>query len=311
MLERIMIEKLSEFLKKEGFEHILSSPSLESLPWSFDLIAEKESEVKAIEIRKGKIVPEFVIKKISQITEFPKKLKIYLAFDAEPTKSTVRLLKNNSIGLILLQNKKIYNVFDSRDFSKKPKKKKPKKEEEPFRPMHEIWVYPATYQYEKDGKTMNKEREKICRIVEKYQKKGIPIFVRLVEDDMKDENKFKRKIVRNLNESHIFIGSIGKKFSKYVKFEIEKAFDIIKDKMLILIMKKDMTLDEIEEDELDTIQRNLKRSKQLELIDFVQGKTSHPPYSSIDQFEEKVDNFIMKCIDRLFSKNKSKSPFSF
>jgi len=314
MIEREVYEKLSLLLRKEGYVRIEINPLLKSLSWSFDILAEKKSETKLIEVRIGRDVPDILLQRISQITKYPKKLKIFLAFDSAPRNSTLTLLKNKGIGAMFFQKNKVYYLLKSKDFSEKPKKvKKPSKKEDKkkFNPMHQIWVYPATIQYELDRKTINKERKIICNLVKKYKKKLIPIDVHLVEDDRKDDNKFKKKIIRNLKESHIFIGAIETRYSKYVKFEMENVFGIIKDKLLILIMKQDMSLDEIEENELVLKKRIYKRKKLLELISFVEGKISHTHYASYKEFEEKVDNELIKMIDRLFKKNKSKPPFSF
>ncbi|MFH1770121.1 MAG: hypothetical protein ABH828_01040 [archaeon] len=313
MNEKLIITEVSEFLKKQGYPKISISPILKNISWSFDILAENDKEALAIEYRKNDNILDIFIERIKSIKKHPKKLKIYLLFEKVPKSATLNFLKKEEIGIILIKKSKIFYFLNSKDFSKNPPPKKIpiKKKEKKFKPMHQIWVYPCSKQFELDGKTICKERNIICKVVRRYKGKKIPIDYRLPEDDMRNDKKFKKKILENLNESHIFIGSISTRYSKYIKFEIENVFDFIKDKLLILLLKKNMRIDEIEGDEINLRKQKYKRTQQLNLILFIETKTNHIPYSSLNEFENKVDDSIMKMIHHLYKKNGSKSPYSF
>ncbi|MBI2101970.1 hypothetical protein HYT53_05155 [Candidatus Woesearchaeota archaeon] len=312
MDEKEILKKLSHHLTREGYPHISINPFLKTLGWSFDLYAESKNNAVAIEYRKNDNVPKIFFDRVASIKGQKRILKIYLLFEKTPKASAFKSLKEAGIGIIIFQKQRFYIFLESKDFSKRPiSKSKAKKSIKKIKSMPQIWVYPCSKQYESDEKTLCKERDKICKIVRRYQRKQIPIGYKLVENDKKDDKYFKKQIIRNLRESHIFIAAINERYSEYIDFEISNVFDIIKDKMLILIMKKDMSENDIEEKELDTEQRNIKRAKQIKLIKFAQDKTKTISYSGLREFEEKVDTFLVKMIVRLHEKNKVKSPFSY
>ena len=314
MQDKELLNKTSEFLKKVGYTHISFSPIIKRLEWSFDIIAENNKEMVAIEYRRNDTILDVFIQRINKIRDYPKKLKIFFLFEKAPRPSTLTLLKKHKIGILLIDNGKVYYLLDSKDFSKKHQKKKEVIKEQKsskVKYMHQIIVYPSSKQYESDGKTICKERDIICKVVRRYQRKGIPIKCTLVEDDPRGGKNFRKKILINLKETHIFIAAVNIKYSDYVNFEIKKVFDFIPDENLIHILKKNMSNDEIENDEVDIRKRDYKRKKQLELISFVQSKTQHFPYSGLKDFESKVDDALVKMIDLLHKRNGSKSPFSF
>ena len=81
-----------------------------------------------------------------------------------------------------------------------------------------------------------------------------------------------------------------------VRYEVEKALELFNDKNLILILKKDLRPDEVEEE-------------QKKLIKIVEKHTAHIPYSSQKDFEDKINRYLMPMIGSLYKKNKSKPPF--
>ena len=117
-----------------------------------------------------------------------------------------------------------------------------------------------------------------------------------MEDDMEDDKKFKKKILRNLKQCHVFIGAINERYSPHIDYEIKNIFRIKKDKLLILILKKNVKIDE---------------KKQNRLIKYIQTKTNHIPYNNFKEFEEKVEINLWKMTDRLYKLNKSKPPYTF
>lgn len=300
MDKNVDLRKMAAILKRKGFEKITFNPIVTSLNWSFDIFAEKKNEAIAVEFRKNDNIPDIFIERINKIKKFSKKLTIYLIFQKKPRNSTISLLKDIGIGIMVFHEKRFYYLSSSRDFSRKkaiPKKKRRIKE----KPMHQIFVYPSSKQYEQDGKSICKERNIICKIIRNFnQTHGIAIHPKLVECDMRNDRKFKLKITKNLKESHIFIGVIREMYSKYVEYEMRKVFSYIDDMNLILILKKNMISDDIDDKE-----------KQTKLIKFVQSKTSHIPYSNLNDFESQVSNKLIKMIDLLYKKNRSKSPFGF
>ena len=296
MNEIEILKRVSKILENKGFTKVFINPLLPELGWSFDLFADSKKESIAIEFRKNDKIPDIFIEKIKQIKKFSKKLTIYLMFERKPRSSILTLLETHGIGVMVFQNNQIYHLIPSKDFSKvrPPKKGKPKKKP---KEMHQIWVFVSSKQYERDRKNILKERDIICRVVREFNRRWhIPVFAYLVEYDTKDDRKFKLKITKNMKKCHVFICALQDRYGKYIRYEVEKVFELFNDKNLILILKKDLRPDEVEEE-------------QKKLIKIVEKHTAHIPYSSHKDFEDKINRYLMPMIGSLYKKNKSKPPF--
>lgn len=298
MNESKICDKLSSIYTKRGFTSIQIDPIIPELGWSFDFFAESENETVAIEIRKNDKIPDVFIERIEKIKKHSKKLSIYVLFDKQPRSSVLSLLERQKIGVILFQKNNIYYLIPSKDFSRLPKiKKKKRKIEKKPKAMYQIYVFVSSKQYENNGESVLKERKSICKIIKKLNKvHEIPVYAHLVENDPQEDRKFKIKITKNIKKCHIFVCALQDKYSDYVKYEIEKTFKIFPDKKCILIFKKDMKPDIIE-------------NKQKQLIKYVEKHTSHLPYSGIRDFEEKLERNLVPIIGFLYKKNGCNSPF--
>lgn len=302
MDESVILKELTNLFKRQGFSSIKVQPITPDLKWSFDLFAENKKEAVAIEIRKNDNIPQIFIDRIKAINTYKKKLNIFIVFDKKPRDSSISILKSLGLGVIIFKNNKLYPLFFSKDFSSKKSKKKKvtkKRKKRKTKDMHKITVFVSSKQYEPDKKTTLKERKKICKVIKDIQRRHeIPIFARLVENDIRDNKKFKRKITKNMKECHICICALNESYSEFIEHEFKKALQIIKNKKLILALKKEMKPIEIE-------------PQQSKLIKYVEKHTSHVPYSSLTDFEDQLHSNLLKMIDLLYSKYGCKSPFMF
>jgi len=301
MEETEILHNIIPHLKRKGYTKVSIRPILPHLKWSFDIFAESSEEALALEYRKNDKIQELFIERIKGIKGYKKRLYIYCIFDKRPRESIIALLKQYGIGVMVFQNSELYDLSTSKNFSKGLlPKKKPKKPTKKEKPMYQIWVYPCSKQYELDGKTICKERTLICRVINRLKRKQVSIDYLLVEDDLRDDRKFKRKILRNLNKCHIFIGVINERYSPYIRYEIYNSFKSIRDKLRIIILKKNMLVEDIDEKE-----------KQMRLIKYIESITNHIPYTNLREFEEKLEINLWRMIDRLYKQNGSKPPYVF
>jgi len=301
-MEGEILKNVSENLKKRGFKKILINNSPKSLFWSFDLYAEDKKMAWAIEIRKNDEVNNVFIEKIKRIKKYAKPLLLYVLFLRPPKKKTFSILKSEGVGILVLKEKEIFVVLNSKNFSKKfMKKKVTKKKLKKERKMPQINVFVSSKQYEKQGGKILKERVKICNIINEIKNTHpIPIFPLLVENTFDGGRKFKVKITKNIRKSDIFICALKEDYGEYIEYEIKKAFEHILDKRLILIFVKNVNPENIEKPQLKLIQY-VRKTRKIQTL----------PYSGIPDFDSLVRQYLMKMITHLYKKNKIKSPFEF
>lgn len=301
------IKRIIPILKDKGYNSISRSPILPALSWSFDLVAESSDKVLALEYRRNDKIPDSFLERMQNIKRYKKRLFIYLIFDKRPRETSISLLNKFGIGVMIFQNNKLYSLSDSKDFSKssesktvsrirtnKKKQKKVVKE----KTMHQIWVYACSKLYETDDRTPCKERIIIHRVINRFKKMKVPIECVLVEDDMSYGKKFRKKMLEKLKTCHIFIGAINERYGSNIEYEIKTIFRMKNDNWLILILKKNMKLDELDK-------------RQSRLIDYIEKQTGHIPYNNFKEFEENVQSNLFKMINRLYGLNKSKPPYFF
>ena len=296
MDEALAIEKITEILRNKGFRTISFNEINIPVNWAFDIFAEKKDEVVVFEYRKNDRLLDIFFQRLKDIKKFDKKLSIYLVFERRPKGSVISKLSSLGIGIMLFQKDKIFTLSKSKDFSKKKPKKIIKKPREIPKSMHQIFVYVSSRQYENDGGEICKERGIICNIIHDfYRRHQLPVTARLVEYDRRDR-KINEKIRKNLHESHLFVCALREEFSGYVDYEVKKAFDIIRENELILILKKNMPLNSVDK-------------KQIKLIEYIENKDNyHLPYSNLTEFEDVVYHNLLQMIEKLYNRARIKSP---
>lgn len=309
MQENKILERLSTFFSKEGFRKIYTAVIVESIGWAFDVVAENKHETIAIEFRKNEQILDIFLNKIDSITRHDKKLFIYVALEKTPRYSIIALLNRYGIGIIIIQRNRIFFLTKSKDFSKKAKykikikkvaKRKPgKKRKKKYKTMHQINVFISSKQYDQNKEKRLKERTKITKIIRNIDRRhSVPISPCLIERVYEDDIQFKRKITKNMKKCHIFICALTEKYGDYVECEVKKALKIFKNKDFILLLKIDRAPSEFDKEQLD-------------LIKYIEKHKNYIAYSGYGEFEDIINDYLLKVIGTLYEKNKSKSPFSF
>lgn len=266
------------------------------------MLLENKKEIIAIEVRKNasSLPPMPFFEAIKKISNNAKHCEVYLAIPGTPTSKIISVLKKYGIGIITLDEGKISFLLKSKEFSKKKTANDVKHKQK-----SQIFVYPSSRQRknsEVTSKTLE-ERKRIYQIVKDFRETNlIPIFTKEIETDSSGGTKFREKMKKGVEESHIFIGVIKNPYSKQVEFEFKLAIER-KRRLQILILRYEGKL-QSELEEKESIHRQTKLVKRVENNGVV-----HLPYHNLNQFEIILRRNLMQIINKLYRKQNLPSPF--